>query len=120
MGMRSIRQSCPTTEHKAGNNSGVKVGPAHTLHSDRSAVWKNCSASLKDMRGTEPADLPSSTAEQHGAASALHLLQGNEYQNHFCLIPEQQLLPGDPLCCSSHLSAAVTPRLGMVGNEGSL
>lgn len=103
MGKRSTRQSCPTREHEAGNNSGVKVGsagPTHTLHSDRSVVWKNCSASLKDMRGTGPADLPRSTAEWHRAASALHPLRGNECHNQFCLTPEQPLHPGETQCCT--------------------
>lgn len=44
--------------------------PARTLQAERSAVWKCCSASLKEMRGTGP-DFPGSPAGRHGAASAL-------------------------------------------------
>ena len=35
-------------------------GPARTLHSERSAVWKYCSASLKEIRGAALADVPPS------------------------------------------------------------
>lgn len=43
--------------------------PARTLQAERSAVWKCCRASLKEMRGTAP-DFPGSPAGSPGAASA--------------------------------------------------
>lgn len=47
-------------------------GPARTLHSERSAVWKYCSASLKEIGGAALADVPPSPAGRQKMVLAPH------------------------------------------------